>query len=92
MSIIQYAVDEDSIDCAFYLYPVRNVDASDSYGLSEISQEVARDYHANHDGWECEWPVDINLWIDGVSVGTFSVERDYAPYFVAYRKDEAVKL
>lgn len=48
-----------------------------------ISDQLAVDYHSNHDGWEATWPLRLSVWKDGVEVARFSVEREYEPSFYA---------
>jgi hypothetical protein len=44
-----------------------------------LAQDAALDYFDNHDGWESSWPLDIELFVDGESVGVFAVEMEYVP-------------
>lgn len=50
----------------------------------EVAEECARFFHANMDGWEARWPVEIRVYSnDGRTLGTFEVERDLDPVFIA---------
>lgn len=33
--------------------------------LEYVVQEAAEDFHANHDGWESSWPLQISILKDG---------------------------
>lgn len=99
MVIVKYYTHADLVDEAEY----SQIDDDDKYTLSEPEikyspddtgfdlrtcvQECASDYHDNHDGWECEWPVYFILWIDGECKGKFCVEREYEPAFTATLDD-----
>ena len=58
-------------------------------GRNELhwARECAENYHHQHDGWEASWPVDIALYIDGVLIGVFEVEREAEPVFIARKKE-----
>lgn len=46
-----------------------------------IADELADDFHSNHDGWEAEWPLELRIYKEGKEVARFSVEREYEPTF-----------
>lgn len=50
-----------------------------------MAQEVAADYHSNHDGWEANWPLEFALHETegGPEMGRFEVEREAEPVFYA---------
>lgn len=73
MSIIQYAVNGAGIKSADYLDP-REVDES-------------TDDWENHDGWEDHWPLNIELFVDGKSVGLFEVVMEMEPTFSASKQE-----
>lgn len=55
-----------------------------------LSAEAASDFHSNHDGWECSWPLEfVILREDGSEVGRYLVERESEPVFYASRVKEA---
>lgn len=55
-----------------------------SYNHSSIAQIAAEDFHSNHDGWEFDWPLEIELFtIEGERLGLFSVEMEAVPRFSA---------
>lgn len=63
------------------------VDEVPSSALSgrDLAKTAADDFHSNHDGWECSWPLEfVILREDGSEVGTYSVEREAEPVFYAY--------
>lgn len=49
------------------------------------AQEVARDYHERHGGWEANWPLEFALHETEGSpeIGRFEVEREAEPVFYA---------
>lgn len=59
---------------------------SEDYDLDDFTAgQCAEDYHANHDGWEATWP--IQLWLAETEESTewkqFVVEREYLAEFYA---------
>ena len=48
-------------------------------------EEVAADYHRNHDGWDASWPLEFTLHKTkgGPEIGRFEVEREAKPVFYA---------
>lgn len=78
-----------------YAIADRGLDFEDSYvydtnwdpehDLDYIVEECAADFHSNYDGWECEWPLTLNVWNEaGKLLGSFTVERECEPIFSAY--------
>jgi hypothetical protein len=51
---------------------------------SMIVDELADDFHSNHDGWEASWPLQIRIYERGQEVARFEVEREYEPSFIAW--------
>jgi hypothetical protein len=57
-----------------------------------VAEDCAQNYHAQHDGWESQWPVDITLLReDGSEICTCEVDREEQPVFSAKRKDNKKK-
>jgi hypothetical protein len=54
-----------------------------------LAQDAALDYFDNHDGWESSWPLDIELFVDGESVGVFAVEMEYTRFSARKRTEAA---
>ncbi|HED2741838.1 TPA: hypothetical protein R4Z60_006304 [Klebsiella michiganensis] len=52
-------------------------------------QDAAEDYWENHDGWEDHWPLNIELFVDGKSVGLFEVVMEMEPTFSASKQERA---
>lgn len=53
-----------------------------SMGVIEcIVEAIAWDFHNNHDGWECTWPVIFHVWRNSGDLGVFEVERATVPEF-----------
>lgn len=48
-----------------------------------IVEDCAEDFYHNRDGWDSSWPVDITVYINRESIGTFEVECDFEPTFSA---------
>jgi hypothetical protein len=53
--------------------------------LRYVAQDCAEDYHSNHDGWECSWPITFTLYDseDGPALACFEIERESEPVFYA---------
>jgi hypothetical protein len=49
------------------------------------AERCARNYHYEHAGWECSWPLTfiLKLQEDGPVIGVFEVNREYSPSFSA---------
>ncbi len=63
-------------------------DVTDEFHAEMAARECAEDYHGNHDGWDCGWPIDITIHAEGGgALFTFSVEMEMAPQFRATRKE-----
>jgi len=89
VSVIQYAVNGESIKNANYLDPQAVDEDADDWEYEQIAQDAAEDYWDNHDGWESHWPLNIELFIDAKSVGVFEVEMETVPTFSANKKERA---
>ncbi|MDP1712449.1 MAG: hypothetical protein Q8K86_08330 [Candidatus Nanopelagicaceae bacterium] len=55
------------------------------YSAETVAEEAAQHHHA-HRGFERNWPIDIEIFLDGDNLGVFSVEREMTPSFVATKK------
>ncbi|WP_159427002.1 hypothetical protein, partial [Enterobacter hormaechei] len=75
MSVIQYVVSDAGTfpEDAYFLDPRHIDELTSKWELECLSQDAALDYFDNHDGWESDWPLDIELFVDGESVGVFAV-------------------
>lgn len=93
MSTIQYVVIEEGEfpDDAYSLDPQNIDESTDEWYLESLAQDAALDYFENHDGWESSWPMDIELFADGKSVGIFAVEMEQVPIFIARKNPEAAQ-
>ena len=51
-----------------------------------LAERCADDFHSNHDGWECRWPREFELYEseDGPAVAKLLIERESVPLFTAY--------
>lgn len=49
------------------------------------AQDAADNYHSEHDGWECSWPLIFSLHEseNGPEICRFSVNREAEPVFSA---------
>jgi hypothetical protein len=48
----------------------------------DVAISAAEDFHSNHDGWECEWPITFEILdADDISLGCFKVDREAVPHF-----------
>ena len=90
MSVIQYVVSDEGTfpEDAYFLDPRHIDEFTPEWEFESLSQDAGLDYFDNHDGWESSWPMDIELFIDGLSVGTFTVEMEQVPRFSARKKQE----
>ncbi|MGX1786876.1 hypothetical protein ACWIGM_09080 [Bosea sp. NPDC055332] len=52
-----------------------------------VADELAEDYHGNHDGWEASWPLELRIYKDGSEVARFNVHQEHQPVFYAYGID-----
>ena len=63
-------------------------DSGDEHSLDYCAREAGEDHFANHDGWESSWPMEFELFFNGVSKGVFQVFMEYEPGFSAVKKIE----
>ncbi|CAH3713301.1 hypothetical protein CPT31_13190 [Enterobacter hormaechei] len=93
MSVIQYVVSDAGTfpEGAYFLDPRHIDEFTCQWEFESLSQDAALDYFDNHDGWESDWPLDIELFIDGESVGVFAVEMETVPRFSARKRAEAAQ-
>lgn len=89
MIAIQYSVNGASIKHANYLDPKPADEFEDDWEYEQLAQEAAEDYWENHDGWESRWPLNIELFVDGGSVGVFEVVMEMEPTFSANKQERA---
>lgn len=58
-----------------------------SWALGEDCAELAaEDFYHNHDGWDVTWPLEFEIYFDGVRQGAYAVDLDWSPDFVARKK------
>lgn len=48
-----------------------------------IAEDAAEDFHSEHDGWECKWPLTFDIFDGPTHLGRFQIEREYNPEFSA---------
>lgn len=48
-----------------------------------IAEDAAECYFTDHDGWEDNWPIEFEIFLDGKSAGVFSVALYHVPSFSA---------
>ena len=60
-------------------------EAVDPLLMPRTVEKAADDYHSNHDGWECGWPLEFDVWDYDTEeyVGRYSVDRETVPQFHA---------
>lgn len=90
MSKIQYATEDGGfgVDNAYNL-PHHDLDeCHEAWEVAYLAEKAADDYFDNYDGWESSWPMDIEIFSDGKSLGIFSVDMETAPQFNATKKPE----
>ena len=51
-----------------------------------VAEDCADDYHSNHDGWECSWPIELVVLSQFANepLGTFEIDRETTPVFYAH--------
>ena len=76
---VKYIVEEDDQEIEDAFEFETNFDKST---LGWIVEEVAEDYNRDHDGWEASWPLTFTLFINGRSLGSFKVDREFEPTFM----------
>jgi hypothetical protein len=54
--------------------------------VESLAEDAAADFHSEHDGWECTWPITFAIFSkDDVFIANVTVERDVEPVFNAYK-------
>lgn len=63
---------------------------SDRRALGRVAVACAEDFHSNHDGWECSWPLELEVLSGsgGPAIGRFEIECENVPSFNAHPLDE----
>ena len=53
--------------------------------LRHVIQDCAENYHYKHGGLDDDWPIEFKLYKnhDGQCLGTYSVDREAVPEFIA---------
>ena len=51
--------------------------------LEYIAEDAAEDYYVKRDGWESSWPLEIELFNKGESLGVFEVGMEHVAVFQA---------
>jgi len=49
-----------------------------------LAEEAAEDFYNNHDGWECDWPIEFRITIGDNSSNLIKVELDSCPIFTSF--------
>lgn len=87
--VLQYSIGGDQAcwhePWSRYSFPKGQKLYGESWDL--IADELAEDYHVNHDGWEATWPLQLRIYKDDIEVARFTVEREYEPRFTAWEID-----
>lgn len=91
MSVIQYAVEDTGLGLknAYDLEDESLEDVHEDYEIGYLAEKAAEDYWDNHDEWESHWPLDIEIFSDGKSMGIFNVGMEYEPLFNAGRRKKS---
>jgi len=55
----------------------------DQWDVEILARQAAEGYWSDHDGWESEWPLDFEIYIDGKSYGVCAIEMESRPTFSA---------
>lgn len=55
--------------------------------LDEIFELVAEDFHGEHDGWECAWPIKFAVQVDG-EIHHVLIDREAVPTFSVVSHDK----
>ena len=89
MRHVQYTVCDTGVEFPEDAYSLGSLVASsapDEWEVERLARVAADDYWSEHDGWESEWPLDIEIFIDGKSCGVCAVEMESQPTFSANLK------
>jgi len=46
-----------------------------------VANDLADDYHSNHDGWESKWPIEFRIYKNDECVWRGEVDREMEPAF-----------
>lgn len=86
--LIQYTVCDTGTEFPGDAYSLgyQTVINPDKWDVEIIAREAANDYWSNHDGWESEWPLNFEIFINGKSYGVCAVEMESQPNFSANLK------
>ena len=88
MRQLKYFIDgSGTVDDAF------SFDVSSEDNVHRIVEDMADDYHTNHDGWEANWPLTFVILDEGNhELGRYLVDRETIPSFLARRLTGLTKL
>jgi hypothetical protein len=83
MKTIWYSSESD---CRHPLEVTDRCDMTRPREQKQVAEECAQDFHSNHDGWECRWPREFELFEseDGPAVAKLLIERESVPLFTAH--------
>lgn len=84
--IYYYSIKEQSED-KFKLAVNNLVIPDENRKLMSVAHRCAEDFHGEHDGYECSWPLTFVLFNDEqTKLGEYEVELESAPVFSVRRK------
>ncbi len=74
------------ISDTFESYPenarkMRNVGKYDHEFIELFAEQCAENYWDNHDGYQSNWPLVFEIFLDGESKGKFDVDMESIPQF-----------
>ena len=78
MSKVRYKIEKYDSDYTFNTIMKGQLSEGD---YENLATEAAEDFYYHHDGWECEWPMEIEIIVEGKSYGVIEVELDNCPTF-----------
>ncbi|KER01074.1 hypothetical protein LGZ99_23840 [Photorhabdus temperata] len=57
------------------------------YYKSYIAEDAAEHYFDYYGGWELNWPIDFEIYINGKILGIFTVSLEMEPSFSTTKKE-----
>jgi len=51
-----------------------------------VAEDAADDFHSNHDGWKCRWPITFVVESPEGVIKKFSVDRETFPAFLVIKE------
>lgn len=81
---VWYSIPEVCNESRYCLKLSGEVDITRPIEQEDIAEQCANDYWTKHQGYECSWPLDVNLFREeeGELLATVNVSMDMSPTFI----------